>query len=150
MTTSAPAGSSASLNEKNKAVLRNLAERFNKKDMKGFEDIYAPNVSYKGTGELANADRTTFMEFVKAIVAAFPDARMKIDDVIAEADRVAYRMTFTGTHKQDFMGITATNRKITVRSLGLARIGDTRIIEEWENYDEMGMMRQLGVIPPAE
>ena len=72
---------------------------------------------------------------------------MTIDDLLADGDKVIYRMTYRGTHKGEFFGVPATNKEVTARTIGIARIADGKIIEEWENMDEMGFMQQLGVVP---
>ncbi|MBI4336853.1 MAG: ester cyclase [Chloroflexi bacterium] len=135
--------------DKAKAVLRKLADTFNKKDIKGFESVYSPNLVYHGTGELARATRRDFVEFVSAMMAAFPDAKVTPDDLTVEGDRVTYRMTVTGTHRGAFMGIPPTNKTITIRTIGIARVSGDQIVEEWENFDEMGLLQQLGAIPKA-
>ena len=56
-------------------------------------------------------------------------------------------MTYRGTHKGEFFGVSATNREVTARTIGIVRIADGKIVEEWENMDEMGFMQQLGVMP---
>ena len=133
--------------EKNKAIFSRLAEQFNKKDIKGFESCYSPIVVYHGTGELANVGRQEFVQFMSAFFAAFPDSKVTVDDLMAEGDRVSYRMTIRGTHTGELMAIPVTNKTITVRAIGIARVSGDQIVEEWENFDELGMMQQLGVIP---
>jgi predicted ester cyclase len=82
-----------------------------------------------------------------AVFTAFPDSQVSTDDLMAEGDKVCYRMTIRGVHKAELMGIPATNKAITVRAIGIARVSGDQIVEEWENFDELGMMQQLGVIP---
>ena len=135
------------MSEENEAVIRRLHEALNNKDIKGFEDAYDPNVTYHGTGDLAEADRGAFVQFIGAMLEAFPDANATMDDLFSSGDKVAYRITIKGTHKAELMGIPATNKAITIRSIGIARVSGGKIVEEWENYDEMGMMQQLGVVP---
>jgi steroid delta-isomerase-like uncharacterized protein len=86
-----------------------------------------------------------------AIVAlfrqAFPDQWWQIEDLIAEGDKVVARTTMTGTHLGDFFGIPATGRKVTLLGVHVMRISDGRIVEHWGSNDDLGLMRQLGVIP---
>ncbi len=70
-----------------------------------------------------------------------------IDELLADGDKVIYRNTYSGTQKGEMMGIPATGKQVNVRTIGIVRISDGKIVEEWENMDEMGLMQQLGVIP---
>jgi predicted ester cyclase len=89
----------------------------------------------------------------KAIVdlfrGTFPDMRWEIHDLIAAGDRVVARTTMTGVQRGEFFGIAATGRPVEVGGVHILRIADGRIIEHWGNNDDLGMMRQLGVIPPS-
>ena len=71
---------------------------------------------------------------------------MVIDDLLADGDKVIYRNTYSGTQKGEMMGIPATGKHVVVRTIGIARISGGKIVEEWENMDELGIMQQLGVI----
>ena len=121
----------------------------NNRDLKGLENAYAPNLAYHGTGDLAETDRSGFLQFAEAMFAAFPDVSVTIDDVFSSGDKVVYRITIKGTHRAELMGISATNKAMSVRSIGIARVSDGKIVEEWENFDDMGMMMQLGAVHMA-
>jgi steroid delta-isomerase-like uncharacterized protein len=91
----------------------------------------------------------------KAIVrlfrSIFPDLEWRIDDLIAEGDKVVARTTMRGTHRADFFGIPPTGRRVTMQGIHVVRIADGRIIEHWGSNDDLGLMRQLGAIPtPGE
>ncbi len=72
-----------------------------------------------------------------------------IDDQIAEGDRVVTRWTARGTHKGEWMGIAPTGKPVTVTGILISRFAGGRVVEEWENYDALGMMRQLGAVAGA-
>ena len=78
----------------------------------------------------------------------FPDLHIAIEDMVAQGDRVAIRWTATGTHTGELMGIPATGKKICVTGIDINRIAGGKIVEHWGNFDQMGMMQQLGVVPP--
>jgi steroid delta-isomerase-like uncharacterized protein len=78
--------------------------------------------------------------------AAFPDQWWEIHDLIAEGDKVVARTTMRGTHLGDFFGIPATGRSVTLPGVHVLRIADGRIAEHWGSNDDLGLMRQLGVI----
>ena len=75
-------------------------------------------------------------------LTAFPDARFTVEDELAEGDRVVSRSTLRGTHQGEFMGIPPTGKPVTVTGMSI-----DRIVEGWLNFDGLGMLQQLGVIP---
>ena len=78
---------------------------------------------------------------------AFPDMHSTVEDLIAEGDKVVGYMTTTGTHTGDFMGIPATNKKVSFKEVHAVRIVNGKAVEHWGLSDDLGMMQQLGVIP---
>ena len=80
--------------------------------------------------------------------AAFPDMRVVIEDEVAEGNKVAARGYFTGTHQGDFMGIPATNKTIHVKYIDIWTVEDGKLKDNWIQMDMLGLMQQLGVIPP--
>lgn len=118
------------------------------------------------TGDVAAAERIVAADFVdhtnppglqngisghRGIVeifhAAFPDVRWTIDDMVAEGDRVAMRLTMTGTHSGEFFGIPPTGRRVSVGGTHIVRVENGRVAEHWGHNDDLGLMRQLGAIP---
>jgi steroid delta-isomerase-like uncharacterized protein len=86
-------------------------------------------------------------EFISTYRAAFPDARIKVEDQLAEGDLVATRWSGRGTHEGELMGIEPTGRAVTVSGLTISRLEDGKIVEEFQNWDTFGMLQQLGAIP---
>ena len=86
-------------------------------------------------------------QFASAFYSAFPDLNHTIDDTIADGDKVVVRFTLRGTHTGNFMGIPATKKSITVGAIAIFRIVGGKIEELRCQFDQMGMMQQLGVIP---
>jgi predicted ester cyclase len=78
---------------------------------------------------------------------AFPDLRFEIEDLIAEGDTVAGRLTMNGTHTGPLMGMPPTGRKVRQAHMHFVRFRDGKAIEHWGVRDDMGMMRQMGVMP---
>ena len=77
----------------------------------------------------------------------FPDIYHTIDDVIAEGDQVTVRFTLRGAHTGDFMGIPATGRPIEVSAIAMMRVVGGKVAQLTAQFDQVGMMQQLGVIP---
>jgi len=76
---------------------------------------------------------------------AFPDMHVTIDDMVAEGDKVAMRVTMTGTHKGEFMGIPPTNKKVTISLIAIDRFAGGKIVEDHGEYNALDLMRQLGL-----
>jgi steroid delta-isomerase-like uncharacterized protein len=79
--------------------------------------------------------------------AAFPDLRITIEQQIADDQGVATRWSAKGTHQGDLMGMSPTGKQATVTGITIDRIVDGRIAESWTNWDTLGMLQQLGVVP---
>ena len=94
------------------------------------------------------APRTEGMkQMMGMFFGVFPDLHSSIDVLVAEGDIVAGRMTTTGTHKGDFMGIPATGKKVTFTETHIVRIAKGKAVEHWGNSDDMAMMQQLAARP---
>jgi steroid delta-isomerase-like uncharacterized protein len=93
-------------------------------------------------------------EGIKQIVSmyrsAFPDIDFTAADIVAGGDRVAVRWEIRGTHRGELMGIPATGREVKLTAIEIFRLVDGRIAEQWVSVDNLVLLRQLGVFPPAE
>jgi predicted ester cyclase len=90
----------------------------------------------------------------KAIVtlfrASFPDLQWQIDHMLAVDDKVVIRTTMRGTHVGEFFGIPPTGRQVIVSGIHVLRLASGKVVEHWGNNDDLGLMRQIGVIPAPE
>ena len=86
-----------------------------------------------------------FKQMIAGLLAAFPDLRLAIEDQIAAGDKVATRWVAEGTNSAPFGNVPATGRRIRVDGLVLDRVVDGRVVERWEQWDQAGMMQQLGL-----
>jgi steroid delta-isomerase-like uncharacterized protein len=78
---------------------------------------------------------------------SMPDATVNIEFQIAEGDRVVSRYTWSGTHQGELFGIPATGKQVSWTMTTTFRITDGKIREAWLNWDQWGLMQQLGVVP---
>jgi steroid delta-isomerase-like uncharacterized protein len=137
------------MSEQNKAVIRRLVDGFwNKKDVKVFDEVFAARFVDRTPMAGTEPTKEGFKAMVLGIQAAIPDARTTVDDLISEGDKVAWRWTFQGTQKGPLMGIPATGKRISFTGFTIDRIAGGQIVERWHQVDTMGLMQQLGVIPP--
>jgi steroid delta-isomerase-like uncharacterized protein len=134
--------------EENKKIVRRLLEEpwtgnFNVID----ECVDANYVGYDPSNPEPLRGPQDVKEFVQQYRSAFSDARITVDDQIAEGDTVATRWTGRGTHDGDLMGIAPTRKQATVSGITISRLQNGKVIEEWTNWDTFGMLQQLGAVP---
>ena len=133
--------------ESNKAAVRRFRDALNAGDLDGAVAVFAPNAIVHVSGAPDPLTLEGFKEFGRAMLSAFPGGMSTVEDVIAEGNKVVTRITYRGTHTGDMMGIPSTGKSVTVSETIIDQFGDGKIIESWRLFDQMAMMRQLGVIP---
>jgi predicted ester cyclase len=84
---------------------------------------------------------------VAALLTTFPDFSMKIEDIIAEGNKVVTRVTGKGTHAGTWMQIEPTGSVIQMKGINIDRVSNGRIVEHWGEADTVGMLVQMGVDP---
>jgi predicted ester cyclase len=124
--------------EENKGLMRRLFEELNKGKAAAMAAI---------DRSMDIPDLKDFKQMESEWYDAFPDMHETIDDMVAEGDKVATRVTTTGTHKGEFMGIPPTNKKVTVSGIVIDRFAGGKIVEDNGQFDMLGLMRQLGLDP---
>jgi steroid delta-isomerase-like uncharacterized protein len=116
--------------------------------MAAIDEFYAADVVFHSGAGRDIRGLKDYKQYRGEFLDAFPDAHATIDDVIVEGNKKATRLKVTGTHKGEFMGITATNRKVTIPMISFSlRNAIGKVVEEWQMYDSLDFMQQLGVIP---
>jgi steroid delta-isomerase-like uncharacterized protein len=88
-------------------------------------------------------------QFIGSLRAAFPDVHYTVEDQIAEGDKVVVRYRFRGTHLGAFQGMPPTGKQVTYTGILIYRIVDGKIAEQWTEFDLLGFLRQLGVLPTS-
>ena len=91
--------------------------------------------------------KRTVEQFVATLHNAFPDVALNVADMASEADKVWARVVVTGTQRGEFFGIPPTGRALDIEVFDICRIVGGQITEHWGLSDQLGMMRQLGVLP---
>ena len=136
-----------------KAIERRLANEFNKGKaaaLAAIEELTPTNSVYHTATGMDIRGLKDIKQFFSEMFDAFPDFHMTIDDLVAEGEKVVIRYTMTATHKREFMGIPATNKKVTGWVIQIDRFAGGKYVEAWERMDTLGFMQQLGVIPTPE
>ena len=88
---------------------------------------------------------TDMEPFIKMFYGAFPDYKHQIDEIYATDDKVIVRLTYTGTHTNDFMEIKPTGNKFSYKGIQIFQFANNNVINFWAVEDELGMMNQLGM-----
>jgi steroid delta-isomerase-like uncharacterized protein len=88
-----------------------------------------------------------FKQMIGMYKRAFPDIKVKVDDIIAEDDKIVMRGTSSGTHKSDLMGIPASGKSVNFAEIHIMRVVDGKFAEHWGIEDNMTLMQQIGAIP---
>jgi len=135
----------------NKAIVRRLYEEvWNRRKLEVVSEIispshalHAPNIS----GSSSSIGPEAYKRQISLLLAGYPDLHWTIEDTIAEKDKVVVCWTISGTHKGDYMGVPATNKKISVEGITIHHITNGKIMDSYVSWDIWGMMQQLGVVP---
>jgi steroid delta-isomerase-like uncharacterized protein len=135
----------AEVEEQNKALYRGIIEEINKGNSEYFNEFYSPDsLYYFPSNNPKPLSREESQEFVKGFIQAFPDLNFSIEELFAVEDRVIVRYILRGTHKGEYRGIPATMKKFEISSTFIVRIENGKVVEEREDFDQLGFWQQLG------
>ena len=143
------AGGDTAQADQNKAVAHRLAAAFNRHDLTALDELATDDVVYHELPPGLPPGRAGYTAFSQLFLDAFPDLELTIHDLVAEGDKVAARLSFSGTHQGEFLGVAPTGRGVEVTGLTIIRLAGGRVAEQWEQFDMLGLMQQLGVIPAS-
>jgi steroid delta-isomerase-like uncharacterized protein len=130
-------------------VVRLLMAALNAGDLATLDELVAPGFVDRMPLPGVPPGRDGLKQVIAQFRAAFPDAHWTVEDLIAEGDKVAVRVTFRGTHRGELFGVPPTGRQVTVPGIGIYRVVDGQIAEEWVVRDLLGLLQQLGALPVA-
>ena len=133
--------------------IQRLYDLINAGDIDGFGRQLADDFVERNEVPGIPPTKAGVIQYFQMLLAAFPDFRMDVEDVIASSDKAVARVRVTGTHKGEFMGIPATEKSAAVNLIDITRFGDDGLAHEhWGVVDQLTLMQQLGLIlarPPA-
>ena len=137
------------MSAENKALARRFfLEAFNEGNVSVVDELCTPDVV---THDSALPEPLIGIEATKASVTgyrdAFPDLQITIEEQVAEGDIVVTRWSARGTHQGDLIGIAPTGKQATVTGITIDRFSNGRVAESRTNWDTLGMLQQLGVVP---
>jgi steroid delta-isomerase-like uncharacterized protein len=146
--TEAPRAEEAAVGtDENKALVRRfVAEAINGLRPEAIDELVSDGYTYHAPG-MEIQGRNAIAGVFAMLRAAFPDWHEEIEDLIAEGDRVVFRVTGRGTHRGDFQGVPPSGRAVTVAGTDIVRIEEGKLAEHWANFDQLGLMTQIGALP---
>ncbi len=122
--------------DSNKAVIRRFIEGFlNSGNVDIADEVLAAGYTDHTPSKPGLAGRENIKRFVNEWLAAFPDSRSVVEDMVAEGDKIAARWTTTATHQGKFRGVSPTGKQVQLEAIGIFRIAEGRIVESWDKYD---------------
>ena len=138
------------MSEENKAVVRRFYEAFGAEDYEALNEVLAADLAAYAHSATTPATRDDAVQGIRMWNEAFADSQYTIELQLAEGARVATRVTLRAVHSRgEFMGVPPSGKEIVLKGTSIERIKDGRIAERWVNYDNAGLMQQLGLIPPV-
>jgi len=138
------------MSEENKAIIRRVIDEVlnGQGNLDVADELFAPD--YVGHNPASPVD-TRGPEGVKGFASmfrsAFPDVHFSVEDQVAEGDKAVTRWRGSGTHQGNLMGLAPTGNRVSFVGITINRLEDGKVAEEWQIFDALGMMQQLGAIP---
>ena len=137
--------------EDNKAIVRRMTEVFyNQGAIERADQFFAATYVHHDPASPQVRDRAGLQEAVRTFRAGWPDLHITTDELVAEGDKVLKRWTYHATHTGNLSGLPPTGKRITMSGLELFRLADGQIVESWLGYDNLSLMKQLGVAPQTQ
>jgi steroid delta-isomerase-like uncharacterized protein len=132
--------------EENKANVRRGFEAVNQKNLAVFDELLTPDVVVHSASTTTQG-LEAYKQSLSMYLTAFPDLQFTIEDMIAEGDTVVVRYTTRGTHQGNLWGIPATGKQVSATGIFIDHLVNGKAVEQWTNFDDLGLLQQLGVIP---
>lgn len=135
----------------NKDLVREFTEATNAADWDGLAEIVADDFSRHSAATTGPpvSSRDEFIQLQKVFLGSFPDQHVRLEQLVAEGDLVAALATYSGTQTGPMGDFPATGRTVQAPFLAMFRIESGRIAELWLEWDNVAMLTQLGLFPPA-
>jgi len=140
--------SKKAVTEENKAIIGRLSELWNTGNLAIADEVFDPDFVNHDTNNPGVTNPESYKGYVPVIRIGFPDFHVAADDLIAEGEKVAMRWTINATHQGELMGMPATGTQVVWTGMTMIHLADGKIVETWWSSDALGMLQQLGVIPP--
>ena len=131
----------------NAAVYRAALERANEGDLAGYLDLYSDHVVFGGVS-LEPMDKAGVVAFHENFYAAFPGVQVQVLDLLESGDQLAARLLLSGPHEGPFLGVPATGNDVQLSITTILTMRDGKCVERWSTADMLGLLIQVGAVPP--
>ena len=132
--------------DKNKAIVCKFIKAYNERKLNLIDDFVSPDY----IDHEKNIGREGLKQLIAMGINAFPDWFETVEDIIAEGDKVWVLLSYTGTHKGEFIGLNPTGKKITSKAVDIYRIVDGKLAEYWNVTDNLNIFKQVGAVEITE
>lgn len=135
------------MSPESQAVVRRLYEElWNNRRLEVANEVISPSHALHDPHLIGSAvGPDAYKRVCTQYIAAFPDLRFTVEDYICEEGKVVARWVISGTHKREFLGIPATNKKIFVEGVTIHQVANGKIIDSYLSLDYFGLLEQLGM-----
>jgi steroid delta-isomerase-like uncharacterized protein len=135
------------MSEQNKAIAQRSWELASQHNPDALEEVFAADlVWHEPDREVHGLEEAK--QYYSTYLSAFPDLSFTVEDVLADGDKVVSRWTGRGTHQGEIEEFgPPTGKQIEIKGITIHRFEEGKIVEEWERYDILGLLQQLGLVP---
>ena len=136
-----------STTEQNKAIVRRFVDEIFVQGRKETVDELLADDFVAHTWPSTGHPKDDLKAAIDRVAGALADSAFTIDDLIADGDRVAVRLTTSATQVGPFMGMPPSGKRYSIEEIHIFRLRDGKVVEHWHQFDQMGLMKQLGAMP---
>jgi steroid delta-isomerase-like uncharacterized protein len=134
--------------EQNKELVRRMFDRIVRGDVQDVAQIFAPDWVNIDTALPPMKGIQGAKQLLTLFSTAFPGCRLDFIQLVGEGNEIAAHFSFSGTHKGAFLNVPPTGKSFNVTGTGIFRLKDGKLVENHVVFDALGLMQQLGVVPP--
>jgi len=132
--------------QQNKSLLKRFISEVNKGNFNVIDELFAEDYVNRYPAPGATPNKEGFKQVLVGTRKTFPDFHWSLEDIIAEGDKVAYRLTMQGTDTGGFMGMPPTGKKVSIAGVSILRFANCKAVEHWYIGDNMTLFHQLGLV----
>jgi len=132
--------------QENADALHRALLRFKVRDLEGYLALYDSSVIHHGFSSRIRPGIAGLRHHYTSLLAGFPDARIDIDDLIVDGDKVAHRFMFSGTHKAEFLGVPPSGKLVRAPGVHIHHFRNGHAVEVWQVFDNLSFLSDIGAV----